>query len=130
VGTLSDEDLAEGMELARLAGEMQVASRIVGRLQMRVLRDFLESRGAQLSDMAVANIVRSAGTRVLASAMAVTGAELGALSAQEVAEGIARAAAGGLRDASDRLGVEAEIDAIRGVSEVAAAQEMRAAGPA
>jgi hypothetical protein len=57
-------------------------------MDIRILRNFLESRGAQSSDSAVCNIARSTGTRVLASAMAVTGAELGELSAQEVAEGL------------------------------------------
>jgi len=75
----------------------------------------------------VSNIVRSAGTRVLSSAMAVTGSELGALSAQEVAEGIARAtAACALRDASAELSAEADVAAIKGLTEVAAAEAMRA----
>jgi hypothetical protein len=49
------------------------------------------------------------------------------LSAQEVAEGIARAtAACALRDASAELSAEADVAAIKGLTEVAAAEAMRA----
>lgn len=112
VGTMSRSDLERGMELARLSGEMQAAGRIVQRMQMRILSTYLIDRAGVLGDMAVRTMVRSAGTRALATALAVTGADIGELSAQDVAAGITRmAASGALASASGRLAAEGETQA-------------------
>ena len=93
VGVMSAADLERGMELARLSGEMQAAGRIVARLQLPVLAGWLVDRGGVLNDWAVGSILRASGGRALATALAVTGVEIAALSENEVAEGIVRLAA-------------------------------------
>src|SRR5262249_5960309 len=81
VGTMSRSDLERGMELARLSGEFQAVGRIVKRLQMRILSAYLLDRAVLMSDMAVRTMVRGAGTRALATALAVTRPHIGELHA-------------------------------------------------
>ncbi|MBV9357244.1 MAG: hypothetical protein JO023_17175 [Chloroflexi bacterium] len=107
------------MELARLSGELNAVSRIVARLQMPTLSDYLIDRSGVLSDLAVSTIVRATSTRSLATAMAVTGAEIGELSAEDVASGVARlAASGALADATADLEAEASLRAATGIAEI------------
>jgi hypothetical protein len=138
VGLLSMGDLERGMQLARLSGELQVAGRIVTRLQMPVLAAFLGSRGDQLSQAAIEQVVRSAATRVLSAAMQVTGGQIRELSAGEIAEGVVRlAAADAMSERADDLVADAAQRHVRGRGELetaaafgSAAREMAREGVA
>jgi len=128
VGTMTSEVLERGLDLARLSGELQAVGRIVRRMRHPVLADFLSDRGSVLSDMAVANVIRAAGVRSLAAAMAATGEEIGRLSANEVAEGITRlVAADVIRERSEELMERAAESAVIGVAEVIVSEELRGA---
>ncbi len=110
VGVMSEGDLEHGMELARLSGELRVAATIVKRIEMPILARFLGGRSSQLDHLAVDAVMRSIGTRVLAAALAATGATVADLSEQEVTEGIVRlAAAEALAERRDEL-IEAEVE--------------------
>ena len=68
---------------------------------MSILSAFLSDRSEVLTDLAVMAVVRSASTRTLAAALAVTGAEIGDLSASQVADGVTRLVASGALDAAE-----------------------------
>src|SRR5215831_1033279 len=126
VGTMSRSDLERGMELARLSGEFQAVGRIVKRLQMRILSAYLLDRAVLMSDMAVRTMVRGAGTRALATALAVTGADIGELSASDVAMGITRmAASGAMADASKELAAKSKTEAKAARTELTKARSLR-----
>jgi hypothetical protein len=132
VGVMSMVDLDRGMELARVSGELQAASRIVDKLRMPLLSAFLDDRSGKLGQMAVDNILLASANRALAAAMATTGKKLEDLSATEVAEGIVRlAASGALAERSDELAAESGDSAASGLDKLNAAEEFEnAAGRA
>jgi hypothetical protein len=132
VGVMSLADLDRGMELARISGELQAASRIVDKLRMPLLSAFLDDRSGKMGQMAVDNILLASATRALAAAMAATGKKLEDLSATEVAEGIVRlAASGALADRSETLAAESGDSAAAGLDKLNAAGELEdAAGRA
>jgi len=122
VGLMSLEDVDHGLELARLAGELNVVSEIVHGLQMPVLSDFLESRGASLHQMAVNQIRLAGSTRNLAYAMADTSQQITGFGEDEMAEGVARLAVSeGMAERSTELAVGAAMLAEKGIEEVATA---------
>jgi hypothetical protein len=104
IGSLTWSDLNRGLELARVSGELDVVGRIVRQMRMPVLESFMQERSRALSDQAVRAIVRAAGTRMLATALAVTGADIGSISASEVEASFAQLeASGALARASSSL---------------------------
>ena len=90
VGLMSSADMDHGLDLARMAGELWTVGDVVDILQMPVLADFLENRGLRLQEMAVEQILRSAGRSSLSRMMADTGEKIAALGENEVAEGVVR----------------------------------------
>ena len=93
---------------------------------MPVLAAFLEDKGNLLRTFAVDSIMRAAATRALAQAMAATGAKVGELGANEMAEGLVRmSAAEAAAQRSAELAIEGEVNAIVGVEEIAEAQQAR-----
>ena len=104
VGLMGEDDLERGLELARLAGELEAVGNVVSRLDMPVLFAFLANRSAHLQEIAADTIVRSAGSHALAKVIAAKGTEIGEMGAQEVAEGLTRMAASeALAERSDAL---------------------------
>jgi len=104
VGIMSETDLELGLELARLSGELRVAGSILERMALPTLADFLQSRSELVHGLATEEVLRSTGTRALATAVATTGADLANLSADDVAQGIIRlAAAGTMAGAAEEL---------------------------
>ena len=129
VGVMSAADLEHGLQLARLSGELRVAGDIVERLAMPVLAGFLASRSERVTGMATNAVLRSTSTRVLAAAMAATGTDLAALSAENVADGIVRlAAADAMAVRSGELAMASAAGAVRGVEEVATSAVLDAGG--
>jgi len=92
VGLMGEEDLEQGLVLARLAGELQAVSKVVDLMVMPVLTAFLDNRSAQLQDLAVDNILQSAGNRALARVLAAKRLEIEEMGVEEMAEGLARIA--------------------------------------
>ena len=92
VKLMSKEELERGLELARLSGELWTVSDVIGVLHMPVLAEFLEERGLRLQEIAVDQLLRYTGTRVLAGALKQTGQDIEAMGEQEVAEGVVRMA--------------------------------------
>ena len=136
VKEMSAEDLDHGMKLASIAGQLWATSNVLSTLDMPMFSDFLDDKGQELQDLAVEVLLRSGATRALATAMAETGAEVGELAVDEVAEGIGRLVdleelenqSELLEDAGEQLteqGLE-EVVASEDLSE--AAKEIRAEG--
>ena len=73
-----------------IAGQLWAASNVLDTLDVPLFAEFLDDKGYELQDLAVDVLFRSGATRVLATAMAETGAEVGELAVGEVAEGIGR----------------------------------------
>ena len=122
VGLMSYEDAEHGLELARLAGELEAVSQVVEGLQMPMLYVFLSARSERLQEMAVEQIRQAGSTRGLARAMAATGKQLAGMGENEVAEGLARMAVSeGMADRSAELALGGEMLAERGVEELATA---------
>jgi len=124
VGLMGEEDLEQGLALARLAGELQAASKVVDLMVMPVLTGFLETRSAQLQDLAVDNILQSAGNRALARVLAAKGLEIEEMGIEEMAEGLTRIAASeAMEERSEDLAVAGVVLVAKGVEEVVAAKE-------
>jgi hypothetical protein len=92
VGAMSEEDLERGMELARIAGELETIGDVVDMLQMPVLSEVLTKRGLRLRQIAVDTLLSFTATRALSGAMGQTGKDIEALGENEVAEGVVRLA--------------------------------------
>ncbi len=87
---MSAEDLDHGMKLASIAGQLWATSNVLETLDLPLFAEFLDDKGHELQELAVDVLLRSGATRVLATEMAETGAEVGELAIGEVAEGIGR----------------------------------------
>jgi len=126
IGVMSEADLESGLELARLSGELRVAGALVKRMEMPILERFLRRRSDHLDSLAVKSILQSSSSRVLAAAMAATGATVGELGEQEVVEGIVRLAASeAIIERSDELAMESSDEALAGIADLKAAKELR-----
>ena len=110
VALMSTDDLDHGMELARIAGELWTASDVVALLDMPVLSDFLEQRGERLQQIAVDTIVRFGSTRALSKLVAETGATVGDMGTEEMAEGLTRSVASAAMAASSQEFAEAGVE--------------------
>ena len=131
VGVMSEADLEHGLKLARLSGELRAAGTIVKRIEMPILAKFLHGRSTQLDHLAVNTVLRASSTRVLAVAMAATGARVADLSEQEVTEGIVRLAASeALAEEADDLAADSALTAVRGIGELENLEELRTAARA
>jgi len=105
---------------------LAVASDIVAAREMPVLAAFLEDKSNLLRKFAVDSAMRAGATRTLAWAMEATGAKVGDLGVNEIAEGLVRmAAAEAGAQRSAELAIEGEVNAIVGVEEIAAAEKAR-----
>lgn len=93
VGLMTVDDLDKGLELGRLAGELQILGRIVAELEMPVLSAVLSDRGNRLSELAKETILRAAASRSLTELIEATGNRIGDLGVNEIDEGILRVAA-------------------------------------
>jgi len=126
VRAVSSAELARAMELGALAGQLGVASDFVAAREMPVLAAFLEDKGNLLRVFAVDSIKRAGATRALAQAMAATGAKVGEMGANEVAEGLVRMAIaeGGAQRSAD-LFADGAMNAAGGAEVLAAAQGAR-----
>ena len=131
VGMMSVADLERGMELARLSGEMRVAGQIVTRLKMPVLAAFLGDRSERLNNCAINDVVRSSATRVVATALIATGADIRGLSEQEIAEGVVRMALeSAMTERADDLAADAALQSVQSKDKLAAAEELGSAARA
>jgi len=126
VAALSAGDVARAMELGAVSGQLAVASDFVASRNMPVLAAFLEDKSNLLRKFAVDSAMRSGATRALAQAMSATGAKVGDLGVNEIAEGLVRmAVAEAGAERSQELAFEGEMNAIVGVEEIAAAEKAR-----
>jgi hypothetical protein len=116
------------MNMAAISGQLETVSQVVAELGMPILADFLDTKCDELQVMAVDTIFRAGATRALAAAVSATGAQVGELGANEVAEGLTRlAVADGVALRSQELAeAGAELTA-QGVVEMAAASGLREA---
>ena len=124
VASLSSAELARAMELGALSGQLRVASAVVSAREMPVLAAFLEDKGNLLRVFAVDSIMRAGAARALAQAMAATGAKVGDMGANEVAEGLIRMAVAeeGAERSAD-LFADGAMNAVGGEEALAAAAE-------
>ena len=90
ISGLGEEDLRLGMEMGAIAGQLAVAADVVAMLDMPVLAEFLANRGDDLRDLAVDAIIKFGATRAMANTMETIGAQVGAMGADEMVEGLAR----------------------------------------
>ena len=129
VGLMGIEDFENGLELARLSGELETISDVLERLQLPVLSALLDARGERLQEMAVDSILRAGSSRGLSQALASTGKTMGALGENEMAEGVARlAVSAAAADQAVELAETAEILTEQGVEKLAAAEMARQLG--
>jgi hypothetical protein len=123
VSLMSKEELERGMELARLAGELAVVGDVVDILDMPVLAEFLQDRGARLQDIAVDQLLRFTGTRALAGAIKQAGKDVEAMGEQEVEEGLVRMAVSEVAaERSAQLSAASDALAARAVDEMVTAE--------
>ena len=121
---MSEEDLERGMELARMAGEMEAVGLLADRLDMPVLSAFLLTRSEDLQDIAVDTIIRFGSNRALSQMIAAKGVEIGEMGAEEVAEGLTRVAVSkAMADRSEELAAAGVVLGVQGVAEVETALE-------
>jgi len=90
MGSLSREDLATGMKLSAIAGQLRTARNVVAALDMPVLSDFLAEKSDELDEAATEQIFLMAATRALARSLAQTGADVADVGADAVSAGVAR----------------------------------------
>jgi hypothetical protein len=124
VGLMSLGDLDRGLELGRLAGELQTIGDVVDALEMPVLSAVLGDRGWRLQQIAVDVILRAAAERSLSALMEATGIQIAELGANEMDEGVLRLAASQV--AAERAGELAAAGLLMGMQgkvELAAAAE-------
>ena len=131
VRALGRADLEFAMEIAAISGQIAVVSDIATLRDMPVLAIFLEEKGAALHELAVESIVKFGATRVVAQSMAQTASRVGALGANEMAEGMARVEVADRAAAASEAMAEAGADKIaEGMVEIEASQALRQAGQA
>ena len=122
---MSAEDLDHGMKLASIAGQLWATSNVLETLDLPLFAEFLDDKGHELQELAVDVLLRSGATRVLATEMAETGAEVGELAIGEVAAGIGRLVESEeLENQSDLLQDAGEELAEQGFAEVVASEEL------
>ena len=102
VGLMSLGDLDLGLELSRMAGELQTLSDVVYTLEMPVLAAVLGDRGQSLQEIGADVILRAAAERSLSALMEATGLQIAELGEGEMDEGALRLAASDL--AAERAG--------------------------
>jgi len=76
VGLMSVGDLERGLELGRMAGEMQTIADVVASMEMPVLAAVLGDRGMRLQEIGADVILRAASERSLAALMQATGLQI------------------------------------------------------
>jgi hypothetical protein len=119
VGLMGVDDLERGLQLARLAGELEAVGNVVERMVMPVLAGFLFDRGEQLQEIAADTIVRAAGSRALSQVIAAKGLEIEEMGVEEAAEGLTRLAASeALAERSEELAAAGVVLGMEGVAEV------------
>src|SRR5262245_36665575 len=110
VRALSQEDVARGMELAAMSGQIAAAGDVVDALGMGALSGFLGGVSARLRTIAGRDLVRWRGTTTLAQDLRRAGERVAGMGAMEVAEGLqaldAAGAIGGLSEEAGRAGDE------------------------
>jgi len=88
-------------------------------MDMPVLSAFLAQKNEELHIIAVEAILRSTASRVLSTAMSISGAEIADLGVNEMEEGLIRlAAAEGLAERSDELAEEGADLMVAGINEL------------
>ena len=136
-----------------ISGQLATVGHVVADLNMPVLAAFLFDKGDDLQGLAVDTIFRAGATRALAAAVSATGAQVGDLGANEMAEGLTRlavsdamalrsaelaeagdeltaaglvemAAASGMREAAEDLAAEGVAEMVTGAAELGAAATM------
>jgi hypothetical protein len=90
VGLMSLGDLDRGLELSRIAGELQTISDVVDVLEMPILAAVLDDRGLLLQEISVDVILRAAAERSLSALMEATGLKIAELGEAEMDEGLLR----------------------------------------
>jgi hypothetical protein len=129
VGLMVVEDFENGLELARLSGELETISDVLERLQLPVLSALLDARGERLQEMAVDSILRAGSSRGLSQAFAAAGQKMSALGENEMAEGVARLTVSAVAaEESAELAETAEMLAAQGVEKMEAAELARQLG--
>jgi hypothetical protein len=122
ISLMSADDLEQGMELARMSGELRTVGDVVARLDMPVVSALLEDRGGRLQQIAVDTVLRSGSTRAIARTIAATGEDLEGAGTEEALEGVARQLASRAMAAdSAALAEEGAELATQGLIEVAVA---------
>ncbi len=122
VGLMSLGDAERGLAVGRVAGELATLAEVADGLEMPVLALILDSRGEQLKSIAVDVMLHAAAERGLSQLMAATSKRVGEIGANEIDEGLIRAAASDF--AAERSAELAEASAglaVRGAVEMAAA---------
>jgi phage terminase small subunit len=114
VGAMSEEDLAIGMDLASIAGQMWAVSTVTEIMDMPVLSAFLARKNDELHDIAVESMLRFGAARVLSAAMSASGADVADLGVEEIAEGLTRLAV------SEDLAIKSELLAEEGAATLVA----------
>ena len=128
IGSLGIDDLTEATDLGLIAGQLESAGEVVGALDMPVLSAFLADKSAELQEIALDKMYRSAAKRILASSVGASGTMVEELGSNEVAEGLTRLV---VSDAmfveSEELAAEGIVDIAEGSAELGAASVMETA---
>ncbi len=87
---LSEGDLAGGLELARVAGDIGAVSLVLSQLEYPTLAAILQACSERLRDLSAEELVRANRVSEMANALVSAGAEIEALGQDEVEAGVAR----------------------------------------
>jgi hypothetical protein len=123
--SLSSDEFRRGMELAGIAGQIQVAAELLGGIQQRILAAFLNRTSHQLRVLAVEALGRATEGAIVAHKAEHLAVELSALGRTEMGEGrdeYARSEAFGA--ASAEMATAAVRAVAAGAAELAAARAM------
>jgi hypothetical protein len=123
--SLSSDEFRRGMELAGIAGQIQVAAELLGGVQQQTLAAFLGRTGHQLRVLAVEALSRATEGAIVAHKAEHLAEELAALGRTEIGEGrdeYARSEA--LGAASAEMAAAAVRSVAAGAAELAAAKAM------
>lgn len=90
VHSLNEEDLQGVIEIGAISGELAVLGDVLATMEFETMAAFLRGRSQRLRELALENILRYGALRALGDSMRETGATVGTLGEEEVAEGEAR----------------------------------------
>lgn len=125
VNSLGLDGLDTAMSISAIAGQLETVATVMAEWGMPILAAFLDEKQDELHDLAVEEIFKAAAMKALAESVKDSGAKVGALGANEMAEGLTRmAVSDDLAAHSNDLAADAMVHMAGGLAEMIEAEEL------